>query len=276
MERILVTTDFSAASRHALDFTANLVTGRDVLIDLIHPYPVSVLATADALALASLGAGIERAEHLLDGELARMAEARPELRISGRVIAGTFLETLRQESALVGPRFIVLGTAGFGELYLEGTDPLETLRMLPAPVLFIPEGAAIRPINNIAYACNFKYAAPGRTPVAAISDWTSWLGARLEIVHIDKHERGQDPQQVDGEQWLRQALSPLDPAFHWIVDPDLLHGLGTFLLHHNTDCLLVVPRRYGFWENLFHQSRTKALARLNRVPVLAVHELPDT
>lgn len=276
MERILVATDFSAASRHALDFTANLVRGRDVQIDLIHPYPVSVIVTADALALASLGAGIGRAEQLLAAELTHIEETWPELRISGRVIGGSFIETLREESAIIGAKIIVLGTTGFGELYLGDTDPLQALRMLRTPVLFIPVGAAIRPISNIAYACNLKYAGADRTPVAAISDLASWCGAKLEVVHTDKQDGVDDPRRLEGERWLRRALAPLEPVFHRIVDPDLLHGLGSHLLHGNADCLMVVPRRYGFWENLLHQSRTKALARMNRFPVIAIQELPGT
>lgn len=273
MDRILVTTDFSEASRHALDFAANMLQGRDALIDLVHPFPVSVVATADALALAAIGAGIEQAEALMQAELRRMNQARPGLRISGRVIAGNVLKTLREEATLSNPAFIVLGTAGLGDIHLDDTDPLDALRMLQVPVLFVPLGAPLRPIRNVTYACNYRYAGPGRTPVAAIKAWIDWTGAKLHIVHCDKQQQGEDPRQAEGERWLRDAFAALEPSFEWIVDPDILHGLSVHLGQSDPDCVMAVPRRYGFWESLFHQSRTKALARMNRLPVVAIHEL---
>ncbi len=273
MDRILITTDFSPASRHALEFTANMVQGRDAAIDLVHIFTVSVVATADALALTGIGAGIERAERLLGEEMEHIRAVWPGIRISGRVIAGHFLDTLREEAAMINPKFIVLGTAGFGDLYLGDTDPLDALKMLQVPVLFVPQGAALRPIRKVTYACNYRYAGPERTPVAAMTDWISWAGAALDIVHTDRQQPGEDPRQSKGELWLQENLAPLQPSFHWIVDQDVLHGLSTYLSHSDTDCVMAVPRRYGFWESLFHQSRTKALARMNRLPVVAIPEL---
>jgi len=273
MDRILVTTDFSAASRHALDFTANLIQGRDAVIDLVHAFTVSVVATADALALSSIGAGIEHAEELMNGEQERVRAAWPQLQITGRVIAGNFLETIREEALLVRPRFIVLGTSGFGDLYLGDADPLDALRQLRYPVLFVPQSADIRPIRQVAYACNYRFAGPERTPLKAITDWTGWMGARLSVIHTDRQPRGEDPRQVEGEAWLRERLAAQHPDFEWIVDKSVLHGLSNYLMNSDIDCVMAVPRRYGFWESLFHESRTKALARMNRLPVIAIHEL---
>jgi nucleotide-binding universal stress UspA family protein len=275
MDRILVTTDFSAASRHALDFTANLLQGRDAMIDLVHAFTVSVVATADALALSSIGAGIEHAEELMSAEQERIRTAWPQLQITGRVIAGNFLETIRGEALLVRPRFIVLGTAGFGDLYLGDTDPLEALRQLRYPVLFVPQSAEIRPIRQVAYACNYRFAGPKRTPLKAITEWTSWMQAQLSVVHTDKQARGEDPRQLEGERWLRENLAAANADFEWIMDKNVVHGLSNYLAGSDIDCVMAVPRRYGFWESLFHESRTKALARMNRLPVIAIHELGE-
>lgn len=274
MDRILVTTDFSAASRHALDFTAVQLEGRKALVELVHVYTVSVVATADALAVSALGAGIEHAEALLQHELRRIREAWPTLTVNGRVIAGDFLEILREEALLQGPQFIVLGTSGFRDLYTGDTDPLDALRQLRVPVLFVPESAPLRPILNVAYACNYRYAGPERTPVAAMSGWISWTGASLRVVHTDKQPRGEDARQSEGERWMRGTLARHAPDFEWVVDQDVLHGLSQYLSNSDVDCVMAVPRRYGFWESLFHESRTKALARMNTLPVIAIHELP--
>lgn len=273
MERILITTDFSAASRHALDYAALLLGNRDVAVELVHVFSVSVTHAADGASLTAFREGFSHAERLLDAELGRLHTRAPELRASGRVLTGNFFETLRDEALGVRPRFIVLGTAGFGDLYLGETDPLDALKLLRAPVLFVPEGAALQPMRNVAYACNYRYTGPNRTPANTIIDLISWLGATLRIVHVDAGAQGTDPKQNSGEAWIRNALQSLQPGFDWIVDRDVIHGLGSYLSTGDADCVMAVPRRYGFWESFFHASRTKALARLNRLPIIALPEL---
>jgi nucleotide-binding universal stress UspA family protein len=273
MDRILITTDFSPASRHALEFAASLLAARDASIELVHVYSVSVTHAADGASLAAFSEGFSHAERLMKAELDRLREVAPEIHATARVLTGNFLETLRDEVVAIRPRFIVLGTAGFGDLYLGDTDPLDALKLLRAPVLFIPEGAPVRPIRKLAYACNYRYTNAQRTPVKALTDWVSWIGASLRVVHVDPQERGADPRQRSGEAWLHEALDALQPQFDWVVDTNVLRGLSGYLSNSDADCVVAVPRRYGFWESLFHESRTKALARMNRLPVIAIPEL---
>lgn len=273
MQPLLVITDFSGAARHALDFAANLIAGSARPIELVHVYTLPVTYTVEGIVLAGLALDLEPVTRALEAELDRARRAWPELQIRGRMITGSFLEALRDEAQAVAPQFIVLGTSGFTNLYPGDTDPLDALKMLRAPVLLVPESAPIRPIRKLVYACNYRYAGPARTPVEAIKEWVSEIGAGLSVLHTDKAQQGTDPEQAAGERWLRTALEPLQPAYHWVVDPDFLHGLRTFLSTHPVDCVLAVPRRYGFWESLFHQSRTKALARMNKLPILAIPEL---
>ena len=270
MSTVLITTDFSAPSRHALDYACLLLRNKDISLDLLHIFEIPVGYTTDGMALAAIGDATGRAEERMQDELERIRAAYPGISIAGRVITGSFLETLRQEAKLTGAPFIVLGTAGFTDLYLGDDDPLNALRTIPAPVLFIPHGVPLKPIRNIAYASNYASAGP-QIPVRDIMDWIGLMDANLQVVHTDPNPYGTDVQQMVGENWLKKHLAPLMPAFHWIRDTDVIHGLSGFIASNNIDCVLVVPRKYGIWQSLFHQSRTKALARLNKIPVIAFH-----
>lgn len=272
MPGVLISTDFSEACCHGVDYACTILQGKDVTLDLVHIFPVPVTYTTDGMALVSLRAAIDRAEDMLEDEVARVKKTYPGMRISGRLITGSFLNTLRQEALRTQPLFIVLGTAGFADLYLGDNDPLNALRSIPAPVLFVPKGVSTRPIKEIAYACNYAYAGP-QIPADEMSRWLQFMDARLQIVHTaPESEANATPRQQEGEAWVRHAFEPQHPAFRWIQDADLIHGLTSFISNSNIDCLMVVPRRYGIWQNMFHDSRTKALARLNKVPVIAFHE----
>ena len=271
MQNILITTDFSEASRHALDYACLLMKDTPVALDLLHIFEVPITYTSDSLALTGVSHEIEMVEDRMILELDRVKTAHPGLQIEGRVITGSFLDTVLQEVLLTKPAFMILGTAGFNDFYLGDQDPLNALRMVTVPVLFIPLNAPIKPIKKLAYACN--YANVGvHTPVQQIISFVQFTNASLQIIHADKQAQGYDVKQVAGQQWLDGQLRRIAPAFHWIEDADVLHGLSSLIASNDIDCLVVVPRKYGIWESLFHSSRTKALARLNKVPIIAFHE----
>lgn len=271
MPTVLVSTDFSEACCHGLDYACTILQGKDVSIDLLHIFPVPVTYTSDGIALAALRQAIDGAEDMLEEEVDRIRKRWPDMHIEGRLITGSFLETLREEAIRTRPLFMILGTAGFADLYLGDNDPLNALRMIPVPVLFVPHGAAHKPIRKVAYACNYAYAGP-RTPVDEMFNWLRFLDADVQVVHAASEPEGADAVQLAGEEWLKKALAPLSPEFTWVQDEDVIHGLTSFVSGHDIDCVLVVPRNYGTWKNMFHSSRTKALARLNKVPVIAFHE----
>lgn len=270
MPTVLITTDFSAASRHALDYACLLLEGKDVMIDLLHIYPIPVTYTTDGVAIAAMGSAIVHAEYQLQEEVQEARYAYPDIKIAGRIIAGSFLETLQQQTRSSRPLFMILGTAGFTDLYLGDEDPLNALGMITVPVLFVPYGARLVPIKNIAYACNYAFMGP-HIPIYAITDWVQFVGAGVHVIHSDPNPKAVDEKQSAGESWLQHQLESLKPAFHWVQDTDVIHGVTTFISQNEIDCVLVVPRNYGVWQNLFHKSRTKALARLNKIPVIAFH-----
>jgi len=272
MPTVLITTDFSAASSHALDYACMLLSGKEVRLDLLHIFSVPLTYTADGIALAALSEAIEGVESRMTEEIQRVRSAWPGVQIDGRVVSGGFLTTLREETRLQQPLFVVLGTAGITDLFPGDADPLNVLRAMYVPVLFVPQDAPLQPIRHIAYACNYAYAGP-QIPVHGIIELIQFMNADLQVVHTDAQAKGQDQKQAAGELWLKDHLASLQPQYHWQQDEDVLQGITGFLNTHDIDCLLVVPRKHGIWENLFHQSRTKALARMNRVPIIAFHPL---
>jgi nucleotide-binding universal stress UspA family protein len=269
MPEILIITDFSDKSKHALDFACTLLKDKDATLDLLHIYQLPGTYAADGIAVAAMGNALELANAEVEEEAQRVRDACPGLQITGRIAVGGFLEILQEETQNRKPAFLILGTAGFNDFYLGDEDPLNALRTLHVPVLFVPNAAAIKPIRHVAYACNYAYAGP-QTPVNEITQWINFIHADLEVVHSDPNPEA-DEEQIKGEGWLKTALNSLQPVFNWVQDSDMLRGLSSFFRRKEVDCVLVVPRKYGFWQSMFRNSRTKALIRLNKLPVIAFH-----
>lgn len=271
MQRVLVTTDFSSSCCHALDYACAITQGKDIALELLHIFPLPVNYTSDAVTLTTLHHSIDQAEALLHDELARSRHAWPYARITGRVTTGGLMENLSEELRTGRPAFIVLGTLGMDDLSL-GDDPLEALRNLPAPVLFVPRRVPAAPIRRVAYACNFAHAGP-HIPSEKITVWLGLMDAQLSIVHSASHPAAEATErEQEGQHWLEGAFGALQPEFAWVQDDDVISGITGFVSARGIDCVMAVPRRYGIWQSMFHSSRTKALARLNQAPVIAFHE----
>lgn len=270
MYSILITTDFSAASKHSLDYTCMLLHDKEVQLHLLHVYSVPINYTADGIALISVNDAIAHANAQLDDELERISEDYPQLSLQGKVLTGPQKDVLVEEIEALQPLFVVISTSGYEDIFPGDPDPLEILRSLNAPVLFVPVNAPLIPIRNAAYACNYSYVGP-ETPTSEIMEWVQFMNAQLHVVHTDAHSKGADEIQNQGEAWLKETLASLEPQFHWIQDENVLQGMSHFIEAGHADCIVIVPRRFGIWENLFHHSQTKALARLNKIPVLAFH-----
>jgi len=268
MRKVIVTTDFSQASRHAFDYTCMLLHGKDVTVELLHIFTVPVSYTMEGVAIAAMNETVENAEELLKQETDRASAAYPDMKVQGKLCAGDYLNTLIEEVEEVQPDFIVFGTDGTTDDFFGEDDLLSTLRNLPAPVLFVPTHAAMKPIRNIAYACNYAGVGP-HTPTESIIDFVQLLNAGLKVVHADTGSREDKQKELLGEEWLSGRLAPVHPSFYWQQGPDVLQCIIDFVVEHEIDCVMMVPKKQGFWEQLFYKSRTKALIRMNRLPIMA-------
>ena len=155
MPSVLITTDFSNVSRHSLDYACTLLQGKDVTIDLLHVYSIPVSYTADGVAVSAISYGLDFSAERMEEEVAYVQSTYPSLKIAGRVITGNLVECLQDETRMRKPMFVVLGTAGFADFAIGEDDPLNALRSVSVPVLFIPFGTAIKPISRVAYACDY-------------------------------------------------------------------------------------------------------------------------
>ena len=57
-----------------------------------------------------------------------------------------------------------------------------------------------------------------------------------------------------------------------MVSDEIEDIIGDFVVQNDVDWLIVIPKKYGFFENIFHKSRTKGLTQSSKVPVLALHQ----
>lgn len=267
MNTILLATDYSPSAQNAAVYALELSRQLNAPLELIHAYVIPFAYTDSPVPLLNIEEIQKIAEESMEVELQRLRKLAPESRITSKILPGDIIDCLVEIIADQAPSLIIMGTSGEGsDSILWGSMAVKALRNLKAPVLAIPANVSWKPVNKLCFAADYDQVSE-HTPSAEIIKWAKLMAASVDVIHVDKPEKAVTPPQM-----LVNMLAPLQPQYHAIINENIEGGVAEFLQEHHIGWLLVIPKKYGFFENLFHKSRTKLLTQVSNVPVLALHQ----
>lgn len=271
MNTILVTTDFSRSSRNALAYACGMFGAGNFRILLLHAYAMPVTYTSEGVALAAMGEAFLSAEDQLGTERQWAEEQFPGIQVSTKAVVANLMDALRDEIETSAPQLIMMGAlTDYDDIWTWDNNLLDTLQTLEAPVLVIPEHVSYQPLQNIGFACDYKTRNPAQ--INFIKWLVGYTGAHLHVVHVTRGNPHDPQTRQENENLMQEMLQGLNPDYHTIEDPHVIAAITGFAKTYNLDLLIVVPHRYGIWESIFKQSHTRRLARLNYLPMLALHD----
>ena len=272
MATIIIITDFSDTARNALRYACDFsAASNKIRLLLVNISEVPTSYSGDGVAMAAISDTLrDKNSRLQDAiETVNLSSERPPVQY--KALLGNFIPTLRELIDEEDAALVVMGTpAAYGEIWAWDTDILSALTELPVPVLTVPEAVVFTPIKNIAFA-----SIPGNlhsaSPIESIKKFVRYTGAHLHVVMVTApgYDGKKEKQAIVS---LNSQLEELAPRYHTIDQPHIVQAIGRFVEQQQIDLLLVRPRKHGIWYNLFHKSYAKELAKLNLIPVMALHE----
>lgn len=267
MNTVLLATDYSPAAQNAAVYAMNLCRHLNAPLEIVHAYIIPFAYTDSPVPLLNIDEIQKIAEDSMEVELRRLQALSPELDITSRILPGDVIDCLNEIIVDKAPALIVMGTSGQGsDSMLWGSMAVKALRSLKAPVLAVPANVVWRPVDKICFAADYDQVSE-HTPSTEILNWAKHMNASIDVIHVDKPEQAVTPPMM-----LVNMLDPVSPQYHAIINENIEGGVAEFLHDHNIGWLLVIPKKYGFFESLFHKSRTKLLTQVSNVPVLALHQ----
>lgn len=272
-KQIIVTTDFTDSSRNALAYICSLIDSREYKLMLVHVYAMPVTYTTEGVAVAAIKEAIDKAEDQLATEVQWVKDTHPDVDIEGRaIVGGGFTETLKGIAAEHKTEMIVMGASDeYGNLWNWDDDILAALTQLPVPVLLVPRKTTYVPIKNIGFACDYRnFCAPHQIDV--IKRLVNHTHAQLHVVHVSRTKPDNEEVKNENETTLQTALQETAPQYYELQDPNIIDAVTNFVQEKRLDFLIVIPHKHDIWYSIFHQSHTKQLAKLNNLPILALHD----
>ena len=269
---IIVVDDFSPSAHNAMDYGCRLAADADARVVILRIYTLPVSYSSDAIALSTLKDDYDTNQDRLEHDANEWHERFPDVHIDARLVTGGLIECLRDQVYDVNPDLIVMGAPrNYDELWTWDSEMLNSLTALTAPVLLIPMHIKYKATQNIGFACDYQTVlVPGQVNFLKLLIHTTH--ARLHVVPVATKAPRSEEIAHENEAMINELLTDIQPTYYKMESQEVIESIAHFVKEHNLDFLVVIPHRHGIWYNIFHQSHTKQLAKLNHIPVLALQD----
>jgi len=268
MKNILVPTDFSDDARNASHFAAHLAEKMNASITLLHAYMLPTPVSEVPYVMVNAEEMHNENEALAQQEAEKIQE-RFKVQVSCVVRLGFPSEEIEALIEDGNVDLVVMGMKGKGTLEkIVGSTTTSTLKKIRKPLLIVPQNAKYTDLKKVTYATDYSYDV-NRSAYETLNSLLKLYNAELNIVHVEK----------DGSGANRNAASQLEPLFgsvphqfHTVTDPDVKHGIKSYLANNPTDLLVMVTHEHSFWERIFGKSHTKEMVYDTNIPLLVLKD----
>ncbi|GAB2515533.1 universal stress protein [Spirosoma aerophilum] len=271
MYKILVLTDFSAASRHALSFAQALFadTAADFCLTNAFPFEPEM----------SYGGAfwLEEEQHETKKNLRHLQESMTQLpqpvyhTYRTMIILGEPVQAVDRLLTQEHFDLIVLGTTGMGKNALFGSVATGMIRQAKANVLVVPTSAPIRPLEQLVLATDYQSVNDAGS-LALLTGIASRKAATLTLLTIENPNEPTSQPSEGSRQYVLQALEGVRTIPYAIHDDDVLHGINAYLDLHTVDVLVMLPHHKGFFDVIRNKSVSRSVAYQPRVPLLTLYD----
>jgi nucleotide-binding universal stress UspA family protein len=275
IKTILIFTDFSDAAVNATNYAATLAMQIHAS-NLLICYSEHVPSTMEIHIQ-----NIMHEEQIHQRYLAQLDALKIELRgwVNRSIAIKAYIDqrpldvivTSLKHDQSVG--LIVMGFAGKSavEQALLGSNTLRVTKITTVPLLIIPESASFKTIKKIVFACDLKNVSRN-TPMLEVKRIADTLGAELSILNVSHADEHLKSESIENLENLRQLWPDEKPKYHHINSEDIVQGIMEFADENQVQLVIAIPKRYGFFEKLFHDSLTKKLTYHIHLPLLLLKE----
>lgn len=274
MKLILAPTDFSKASRNAVNYAAEIAKRAKAKLVLLHSYHPVVLMSETPMILPA-------SEDLEKESLQRLKRIRHQLLtkhgrrfhveilcvegLAGDVITG-YANEHNVDLIVVGKR-----GAGYLEEKIIGSITSDLIARSKVPVLSVSEKDKFKSIKKILLATDYL-SLSRKTLLDPLKEIADMFHSHIFVLNVMAKENDLPTvsQAVEGVK-LDQLLEGHDHSFHVVTHGDVVEGINHFVEAMHTDLIVMIPREHTFFKSLFTKRKTKAMAFHSQASLLTIH-----
>ena len=266
IKTILFPTEFSIRSKKALQQAISFV--KDSAMELVI-YHVYHRPGADDEKSRSLEEKEKSVEHAVNN----LKRAYPELAEVDHTFEkelGISTDNIIAMAKKVNANMIIMatkGAKGFGELW--GSKTASIVESVDIPVLVIPDNARLQNNGRIALAYDYRIEI-NKSILETFVATAERLKANVDVVSINLDEHSLDEEKVRVRHQLQKQLENIPHTFSYTHHANVEEGIMQYCHYNNIGMICIIPKSYGFLQELFHESLTKKMVFHSDIPLLVI------
>ncbi|WP_140938209.1 universal stress protein [Sphingobacterium lumbrici] len=281
MKNILFSTDFSDGANNAFLYALQLANQLDTKLYVLYSYISPVLSATHAGQPELLGQVYEQIEltkfDYYKKQIPQLHELAQKHNLDhskmmflfeeGTVVAAVKKSVQQENIALVvmGTH----GTSGFKNEFI-GSNTVNVIRNIKAPVLAIPAKAAYSAIQKVAFTTLFRE--KDQAALKEILDLAKVVDATVYCTNVITENSDPADALFYGESW-RKLFPDCKLEFTFLKNEDTVENtINRFIKESNIDLLAIVKRNRSFFDRLFSSSLSNNLTFHAEIPILVFHE----
>lgn len=169
---------------------------------------------------------------------------------------------------------VTIGISGSGNNHknIIGGNTLKIMRECDISLLIIPPTATFNGIEKSMLACDLHDIAE-RLPLDQLKELILKLSSKLLVVNVEHDETMSPNTLMKEETILHRMLDDINPEYYYLDDKNKAEGLLMFAKKQMANLIIVVHRKRGLVEQVFHNSITKKLAFKTSIPLFILHRI---
>lgn len=271
-KHIVLPTDFSQNARNASIYAIKLFGVDNVEYTLLNCYSMPHSGADMLISLIDILRA--ESEEGLEEERIALTTLYPDLTDNLKTTSvNGFLENVlskinRKERIDV----VVMGTTGASGLMKAfwGSTTASVMKRVKVPVLAIPSNLAFNRLQEISIALEPGELAKYRYP-AMLRELIELNNASVSLVSVND-ESASSSDTVFKSVANGEIPMPYNAQPFQVIEKDPIEGITHFIDDHKTDLLVMIAHSYGYFKDLFHQSSTREMAMISKVPLLVFHD----
>lgn len=274
MKTILIPTDFSEASKNAIDYGVKLAKEKNAKLLLLHVFHIPVAATDDPVLMPSF-------EQIEDDSQSILKETENELRV--KYSFTNPVESLSKPGFLIDEidalvkekklDLIIMGITDAGKLaeLVISSHSIGVIKKINCPTIIVPGGAVYRPVQTIVFACDTEHT-ESIAAMEQVKQFVNLFNARLMIFNMVENREDKEREKILFYEKFANLFTGVPHSIHFVPGEDLIGSINAFIDVNNADLLIMLPQKHTFFWQLFNESSTKKMAFHSHIPLLAIHE----
>ncbi len=275
MRTIVVPVDFSPASLNAVNYAMDMANTIKASVTLVYVYQFPVSISEAPVSGEFINNMIEDAEKsMVDLKKDLLHKWGEKIKIYTALKEGNVIMQVKDLCNTLDPYAVVMGAHGASamERVLFGSNTLQAIGNLSWPLIIVPQGASFKYIRKIGLACDLQKV-PESVHANEIKKLVKEFHAQLHVLHVNTgKDKMINDERIEGTEWLLEMLEEVKPQFHFINKENIEEAVNEFAEKNNLDMLIIIPKKHGLLEGLFHKSHTKKMTMHTHVPVMSIHE----